>query len=303
MNVKTQFSIKDLEHLSGIKAHTIRIWEKRYSLLSPQRTDTNIRHYDIDNLKRLLNVSFLYNEGHKISKIANLSQLEVQQLVENQAIQQQDEFAIKNFKTAMFDFDEALFIRTYDALLAEKSFRDVFFNVFIPLLNEIGILWQTSAIDPCHESFISELLKRKLTLSIEQESVAEQDENTPLFVLFLPYNEIHEIGLLYAHYELKAAGYKTLYFGANIPLDSLKFIQKTNKEVVFVSYITMQPEGKDILEYLSLFHETTAANPDASIWLLGSKPKQINPSNIPANTHIIKDLRQFIQKLEGLKQK
>lgn len=303
MTVKTQFSIKDLEHLSGIKAHTIRIWEKRYNLLNPQRTDTNIRHYDIDNLKRLLNVSFLYNEGHKISKIASLSLSEVEHLVEDQALQQQEEYAIKSFKTAMFDFDEVLFNKTYQRLRSQKSFREIFFNVFMPLLNEIGILWQTSAIDPCHESFISELLKRKLIVSIEQESNKPQKKESPLFILFLPYSEIHELGLLYVHYELKAAGYKTLYLGANIPLESLKFIQKTDLDLFFISYITMQPEGKDILEYLSLFQETTKANPDASLWLLGKKPRQINETKIPANTHIIKGLQHFIEKIDELKQK
>ncbi|GHC64729.1 MerR family transcriptional regulator [Ulvibacter litoralis] len=303
MNVKTQFSIKDLEHLSGIKAHTIRIWEKRYNLLTPQRTDTNIRHYDIDNLKRLLNVTFLYNEGHKISKIANLSEADIQELVESIAINQQDEIAIKDFKSAMFDFDEALFQKTYNTLLATKTFRHVFFNVFIPLLNEIGILWQTSTIDPCHESFISELLKRKLIVAIEQEEQVIENSNDPLFVLFLPYNEIHEMGLLYSNYELKAAGYKTLYFGANTPLESLKTIQNSNKEVIFVTYITIQPEGKDILDYLHEFQETTCNNTSATLWLQGAKPQKIKASQVPPNTHIIKNLQDFITKLEGLRTK
>ncbi|MFT5436338.1 MAG: DNA-binding transcriptional MerR regulator, partial [Ulvibacter sp.] len=146
MNVKSQFSIKDLEHLSGVKAHTIRIWEKRYNLLKPQRTDTNIRTYNIESLKRLLNVTFLYNDGLKISKIASLSEDAIHGLVEERAIDSKDEFAIKAFKTSMFELDEQLFIKTYSDLEAHKSFREIFLNVFIPFLMEIGSLWQTSTI-------------------------------------------------------------------------------------------------------------------------------------------------------------
>ena len=114
MLVKTQFSIKDLENLSGVKAHTIRIWEKRYNLLEPDRTDTNIRQYDLDNLKKLLNVTFLYNEGFKISKIAALNETEISKVVQEQAETKGEDFALTAFKTAMFDFDHKLFVDTYD---------------------------------------------------------------------------------------------------------------------------------------------------------------------------------------------
>ncbi|MFT6126236.1 MAG: DNA-binding transcriptional MerR regulator, partial [Flavobacteriaceae bacterium] len=127
MNVKTQFSIKDLENLSGVKAHTIRIWEKRYNLLEPSRSDTNIRNYDLENLKKLLNVTFLYNAGFKISKIAELSEDNVLKIIQEQSENKKEEHAIKLFKTAMFDFDYQLFSKTYRDLLEYKSFREVFF--------------------------------------------------------------------------------------------------------------------------------------------------------------------------------
>ena len=202
MHVKTQFSIKDLENLSGVKAHTIRIWEKRYNLLEPTRTDTNIRKYDMVNLKKLLNVTFLYNEGFKISKIASFKESEILKIVNNQAETRKEDYAITSFKTAMFEFDQNLFTQTYNQLLEEKSFREVFFEVFLPMLNEIGMLWQTGTIDPAHERFISELIKQKIILRIEAQQRKAPANSDFLFVLYLPYQEIHEIGLLYANYEI-----------------------------------------------------------------------------------------------------
>ena len=301
MNVKSQFSIKDLENLSGVKAHTIRIWEKRYNLLKPQRTETNIRTYNIDSLKKLLNVSFLYNDGLKISKIAGLSENEIQNLVEKQAVDSQAEFALKAFKTSMFDFDEQLFARTYTDLKAKRSFRDIFFNVFMPLLMEIGTLWQTSTIEPSHESFISELLKRKIILNIEEEVLKLKNDIKPLFVLFLPYKEIHEIGLLYTNYELLAAGHRTIYLGANIPLDSLQNLIESSDDIVYVSYVTMQPEGKDIYQYIDIFQDKISNGKKSKLWLLGNRAQMVDQNKIPSNVKILNGLPGLIDRLENLK--
>ncbi len=131
-NIKSQFSIKDLENLTGIKAHTIRIWEKRYNLLEPKRTDTNIRYYDLESFQKLLNVSYLNNNGYKISKIATIKEKEIPNLVREIASQSNVEsHAINAFKLAMMNFDQTLFYQTYEAILEEKAFDDVFFHVFI----------------------------------------------------------------------------------------------------------------------------------------------------------------------------
>ena len=162
-NVKNVFSIKDLENLSGIKAHTIRIWEKRYNILEPMRTDTNIRLYDLKNLQKLLNIVLLHDYGYKISRIAKYKEDEIPEIV-NTIISKKSakSHAIANFKMAMINFDQTLFFNTYDKLLSEKSFREVFFEVFIPLMNEIGLLWQTDTVTPAHEHFITYLIKQKL---------------------------------------------------------------------------------------------------------------------------------------------
>ena len=169
MSVETKFSIKDLENLSGIKAHTIRIWEKRYNLLEPERTNTNIREYSVSNLKKLLNIAFLYNTGFKISKIAAMSDEEItlqsRELAFKTAINDE---AINSFKVSMFQFDKVLFNNTYNTLLHKKTFRDIFKNVFIPFLEHIGLLWHTETLLPAHEHFISNLIAQKIQINTEK---------------------------------------------------------------------------------------------------------------------------------------
>src|SRR5690606_41017589 len=130
--VKTQFGIKDLENLSNVKAHTLRIWEKRYNLLEPDRTDTNIRKYNIENLKKLLNITYLYNAGYKISKIANLSPGQIQDLIKNNIQGFDSEYMLNVFKSAMFEFDGELFDETLEKLSEKKSFREIFSEIFVP---------------------------------------------------------------------------------------------------------------------------------------------------------------------------
>ena len=159
--VKNSFSIKNLEHLSGIKAHTIRLWEKRYNLFEPERTDTNIRMYNLENLQKLLNVTLLYNNGYKISKIAKQSPDEIKENIHNLTVNKNsDDWYIGLFKLAMINFDQRIFTKTFNELLELYSFNEIFKNVFIPLLNELGVLWQTNSISPSHEHFITSLIKQ-----------------------------------------------------------------------------------------------------------------------------------------------
>ena len=147
--VKSNFSIKNLENLSGIKAHTLRIWEKRYNLLEPERTDTNIRRYSLDSLRKLLNVTLLYNHGFKISKIASLNADEIPKLVRSIALKSNSEqVSINAFKLAMINFDYELFDNNYEEIQQHHDFEYIFMQIFMPLMKELGILWQTGAISP-----------------------------------------------------------------------------------------------------------------------------------------------------------
>ncbi len=302
MLVKTQFNIKDLENLSGVKAHTIRIWEKRYGLLQPNRTDTNIRKYDLENLKKLLNVTFLYNEGIKISKIAKLSPEEAQAIIQERAEQKQEDYAMKAFKTAMFDFDYSLFATTFNEISERKSFRDIFLDVFVPMLYEIGALWQTGTIDPAHERFISELIKQKIIVEISNlQGIQTATRDDKLFSLYLPYEEIHEIGLLYAHYEILKAGFPTIYLGANIPIASLKNVLKHHDNITFVSFFTVKPDKQSLTEYLEEYDREICVNKKSDLWIMGGKTKELDTTNIPAHVSVIETISNLLSELEALK--
>jgi DNA-binding transcriptional MerR regulator len=168
-NIKQDFTIRDLENISGIKAHTIRIWEKRYNLLTPKRTDTNIRYYTPEDLTKLLNIVLLNKNGLKISKIAAMSEQDITLKSRELAVKSgiNDE-AINSFKVSMIQFDKILFNTTYHTLLGKKTFREIFKEVFIPFLEEIGLLWQTETLLPAHEHFISNLIAQKIQTNTEE---------------------------------------------------------------------------------------------------------------------------------------
>ena len=168
-NIKNIFSINDLENLSGIKAHTIRIWEKRYNVLQPMRTDTNIRLYSLSSLQKLLNITLLRDYGYKISKISTFTDEKIVEMIRDIVSNKNSKnHAVNAFKMAMMDFDQELFSNTYNWLLEEKSFKEIFYQVFIPLVEDIGLLWQTDTIMPAHEHFISCLIIKKILVNIEK---------------------------------------------------------------------------------------------------------------------------------------
>jgi DNA-binding transcriptional MerR regulator len=242
-SIKNTFSIKDLENLSGIKAHTIRIWEKRYNVLEPMRTDTNIRFYDLGALQKLLNITLLHDYGYKISKISKMPQEKIPQLVRDiVSSKSAKSHAISSFKLAMMNFDQNLFFKTYDALLSEKSFKEVFYEVFIPLMEEIGFLWQSDTISPAHEHFISYLIKLKLLVNTESIQKQEPTKTDKVFVLYLPMNEVHELGVMYLNYEILSSGYKTIYLGESVPTSSLMDLKKYFDNITYVCYMTVEPE-------------------------------------------------------------
>jgi DNA-binding transcriptional MerR regulator len=277
-NIKNVFSIKDLENLSGIKAHTIRIWEKRYAVLEPMRTETNIRLYDLASLQKLLNITLLHNHGYKISKISKFPPEKIPELV-NEIVSSKSakNHAISSFKLAMMNFDQTLFFNTYNKLLSEKSFREVFYEVFIPLMSELGLLWQTDTITPAHEHFISYLIKQKLLINTEKVQVVQPTRTDKVFVLYLPMNEVHELGVMYLNYEILAAGYKTIYLGESVPTESLKDVKKYFDNIVFVSYMTVQPDKDQINPYIEDI-KTQLLDEQTEFWCLGRMVEQINPN-------------------------
>ncbi|WP_373519811.1 MerR family transcriptional regulator [Pricia sp.] len=297
-NHKKSFSIRDLENLSGIKAHTIRIWEKRYNLLSPERTRTNIRSYSVTSLQKLLNVTLLYNGGYKISKIAKIPEKNIPLLVrEIIADSKSKNHSISAFKLAMINFDQSLFTKTYNGLLTDRSFGEIFRDIFIPLLKELGMLWQTDTISAAHEHFISCLIKQKIVINTEKLQHIEPVNKDKIFVPFLPENEIHDIGLLYLNYEIVLRGYKSIYLGQTVPMENLVDTMKYFDNLHFVSYLTVVPTKDKINGYIKDFATMTKGYTNPNLWLLGRQTQHIVEKTLPDFVKIFTSMDQVIERL------
>jgi DNA-binding transcriptional MerR regulator len=294
-NIKSTFSIKDLEHLSGIKAHTIRIWEKRYELLEPMRTDTNIRLYDIKNLQKLLNVVLLTNFGYKISKISKLSQTEIEKFVVRiQTEKTVNNHVLSNFKMAMLNFDQPLFVKTYNDLLSEKSFSTIFFETFIPLLEEIGVLWTTNTISPAHEHFISHLIKQKILIEIEKFQIKQNNVSDQTFILYLPFNEIHDLGLLFLHHEIITKGHHSVYLGRSLPIENLLELNKHFKKITYITYLTVEPNEDEIENYIQLFNNTILKDNTNELLIFGRKAQTLDNAKLPEKIRSIENVKDFL---------
>ena len=298
-NIKSEFSIKDLENLSGIKAHTIRIWEKRYNLFQPKRTDTNIRHYDLKSLQKILNIAYLNSNGLKISKIAKLKEEEISATVREIASRgKMEHHAINAFKMSMLNFDQVLFFNTYNGLLQEMTFRDIFYTVFVPMLEELGLLWQTNTITPAHEHYISTHIKQKILLNIEKLQNLEPKPSTKTFVLYLPDNEVHDIGLLFVNYELRSRGFHTIFLGESVPMDSLTDLLDFFDDVTFISYFTVKPvEDEDVYKYVEDFKSLLINKQSTRLWLLGQRLASIDISSYSDSIEAFDSIKDLVKKL------
>ena len=295
-SIKKDFTIKDLENISGIKAHTIRIWEKRYSLLKPQRTDTNIRYYSNQNLQKLLNIVLLNKNNFKISKIAEMSDeaivLNARELAFKVAVNDE---AINSFKLSMFQFDKVLFNNTYNKLLHKKTFREIFKDVFMPFLEHIGLLWQTDTLLPAHEHFISNLISQKIQINTEK--LQYNVTNTrKTYVLFLPENEIHELGLLYLNYELVLRGNQTIYLGQSLPLNNLNYFFDGNQEVCFITSMTVQPYDDKIADYFSEIDDILKNSKHALI-AIGRKTADVSGYDFQSNISLYSSVTELLKVL------
>ena len=297
-NIKSTFSIKDLENLTGIKAHTIRIWEKRYNLLQPERTDTNIRYYSLANLQKLLNISYLNNNGYKISKIASLDSLEIPNLVKEVAQNDQtNNHAIDTFKLSMLNFDQKLFYDTYESLEKEKRFIEIFYQDFMPLLSEIGLLWQTDTITPAHEHFLTSLIRQKILINTEKIQSKNQVNTNKVFVLYLPDNEVHELGLMIINHEIISRGHQSIFLGQSVPLHSLKDLLSYYDDITFISYFTVRPEKEDIKKYLNDFSNHLLTKASVRLWIIGRMLNEIEHNELPDQISPFDTIQELVKNL------
>lgn len=236
MSTFSTYTIKDLEALTNIKSHTIRIWEKRYNLLTPKRTETNIRHYSNEDLKKLLNVSFLNQNGIKISKISKLTDEEINEKVRDINISKfGNNIYIENLIIALVELNEKKFVKTLQDATLKMGFEKCVSDVIFPFFKRIGVMWQTGAINPAQEHFASNVIRNKIITATE--AIAEpENNNLPKGLLLLPGNELHELGLLYFNYLLKSRGFPTIYLGQAVPLENiLRIIEITDPDFMVCS--------------------------------------------------------------------
>lgn len=217
------FTIKDLENLSGIKAHTIRIWEQRYKFLKPKRTTTNIRYYTNDELKTVLNIALLNKYGFKISHIDRMQPDEINtrilSLGDPKALQER---VVNELVQEMVDLDMDRFEKTLTNYIAVRGMERTVLQIIFPFLEKIGILWQTGHIYPGQEHLVTNVIRQKLIVAIEGCIPVTRTGKT--FLLFLPEGEHHEMGLLFMYYMLKSRGFKVVYLGANVPVSDVEYI-------------------------------------------------------------------------------
>lgn len=231
------FTIKDLENLSGIKAHTIRIWEQRYSFLKPSRTNTNIRFYSNEELKTILNVALLNKYGYKISHIDKMNEGEIKEkiLSLNQSEAQQER-NINSLIQYMIDLDMESFEELLDGFIASRGIEKTILQIIFPYLDKIGILWLTNHINPAQEHLVSNIIRQKLIVGIQHADSPVNVNKTVL--LFLPEGEYHELGLLFMNYLLKSRGVTTIYLGCCISIDDVEYVARLKKPDYLYSHLT-----------------------------------------------------------------
>jgi methanogenic corrinoid protein MtbC1 len=259
------------------------------------RSNTNIRNYDLLSLQKLLNIVLLHDYGYKISKIASYPADQIPILVREIISEKSAKnHAISAFKMAMMDFDQELFFTTYAQLLSEKSFKEIFYDVFIPLMTEMGLLWQSETISPAHEHFISYLIKQKLLINTEKLQVLKPTKTDKVFVLSLPMNEVHELGLMYLNYETLLHGYKTIYLGESMPIEDLTDLKKHFKSIVFVSYLTVQPDKDTVNDYLKRMIEVLM-DENTELWYVGRMTEFIKKDGLPDSVKVFNSITDLIE--------
>ncbi len=284
------YSIKDLEQLSGIKAHTLRIWEQRYDILKPDRSDTNIRSYNDNDLKLVLNISLLKDHGYKISEISKMSSEELSKevlLISDKQLNYPDQ--IHALTISMLDLDEERFEKIVSTNTLQFGFENMMVNIIYPFLNRIGTLWITGSIGPAQEHFISNLIRQKLIVAIDGQ-LPSLRQGAKTYLLYLPEGEMHEISLLFANYIVRSRQNKVIYLGQSLPFNELNFAHGIHKPDYIFTVITSVPGQNEIQKYV---YKLAKEFPNSKILLTGY---QVVGQDIdcPDNVEIITQIKYLM---------
>ncbi len=280
------YSINDVEKLCGIKAHTIRIWEKRYAIIQPRRTDTNIRYYLDEDLQKILNISLLNRNGYKISKIAKMTDGEIKNIVsELSDVTLESEDNLDALMHAMLELDEFKFNKILDHNIASKGFEITMDEIVYPMMEKLSMMWLAGSIKGAHENFVTNAIRRKTIVAIDQSST-EYNANAPKCLIYLPENETHELSLLFLHFLLKDSGINVINLGEGIPLiDVLEGQKISNAEFVFTIFndsfsdTPLQPYLNELSKHL-----------EGCTILISGYQTAIQNINVPYNVEVLKSL-------------
>ncbi len=275
-----QYSIKELEKLSGIKAHTIRIWEKRYNIISPSRTATNIRFYSDNDLKKIINVAIVNNSGVKISHIARYSSSELNHMVDQQSNKAIEVAPTDQLLVAMVDLDEPAFERVLNKLEIKMGFETLVVEVVYPFLEKIGVLWHTGSVTPAQEHFILNLFRQRIIVAID--GLPFPANQATKAVLFLPEGEYHELGLLFYQFIARKNGIKTFYLGQSVPYDDLKQVVNIHNPSLIITSLITNINPSQLTQYLKKISGDFAAQ---TILISGRGVKDFDFKKFPNVRH------------------
>ncbi|MCA8829311.1 MerR family transcriptional regulator [Hymenobacter pini] len=291
------FSISDLEQLSGIKAHTIRIWEQRYGILRPVRTATNIRTYCDDDLRRLLNVATLCGRGYRISQVAKLSEQELCKAViscddENHS----DRYChhVNGLLAAMLEMNESRQVCILNQVVEQYGFEQAVLRVIYPFLQRIGVMWQAGTVNPAQEHLVTHLIRQKLMAATDA-LPAVQPATARRWVLFLPEGEMHELALLFMNYVLRSRGHHVLYLGQNLPMAELSQVCSAYQPYALLTVLTAVPERHEVADFVQRLSELC---PDIQLFLYG--PLAQLEFELPTNASRLALITDFILLATGL---
>jgi len=289
------FTIRDLENLSGIKAHTIRIWEQRYSFLKPQRSKTNIRFYCNEELKTILNIALLNKYGYKISQIDKMSPTEVREkIITLSQAEAYQERLINELLHHMVDLDMESFEEVLDAYIRSRGIDKAISYLVFPFLDKIGILWMTNHINVAQEHLVSNVIRQKLIVGIE--SVVSHLSVEKTVLLFLPEGEHHELGLLYTYYLLKSRGIKVLYLGSNVPLKDLEFVATSKKPDYLYTHLTCLPGRFSFDKFLTYMQQRLYEFP----LVISGQLAQLYYKKPPVNVHLKRSVSEMLEYVTSL---
>lgn len=292
-----KFTIKDLENLSGIKAHTIRIWEQRYTFLRPERTATNIRYYSNQELKTLLNISLLNKYGYKISHINRMKNEELRdKILSLSGSQAQQERIVNDLIQHMIDLDMDAFEQVLDNFILSRGIEKTITYIIFPFMERIGILWLTDHINPAQEHLITNIIRQKIIVGIE--NIVTPFNLKSNILLFMPENEHHELGLLFMNYMLKSRGVKTIYLGANVPVSDLEFVADLKKPDYIYTHLTTVMKEFNFEKFLNVLKSRFQDTPILISGLLTSTFEKKAPGGSIRFLKSLQEVNEFIATLK-----